>query len=1096
MRVISSCKFTSNRHRNRLIEFKSSKKVIFTMNRLLFQGNFTSWIDKSLVRETYWSDSRTSSFVNLTIYYLLDVYGITHIKQKEYGQRRVLQQPEFSYFKNCTAVVIDVRFPIELHYGSAWFVVSCDEVYNTSFICESRLDNQNSSEKITLSSSGCDKGWFQLQSHCFNLYSATSPVNYYDAQKECTLHNSSLLSVTAVQRSPLAGTALYFHIDYIKNILRTVHRKNPSYIPILTNDNVLENIISGMAPEADPNTRSIFEILTFFYKDTFFVLVNGRCGTMKIPFVLDYVINASSLISTWNVRYCECSAYFAFNNIVCVKSVEPISSHCSDSYFECFDKVCVLALYVCDSFNDCVEGEDETSCLKAIIMKDDFTLINNNLYLPCILHRDCKASVTNLVSPVKIHSFCDGIQSNKLLLEENKLCDTKRHQSIDQLDLIVQFKDEQTKYTFDRTIIQVKDIALEEFKKEIKLHHLFLNNRNLFFPTKNSINQTAMERLFVQLMVTCNRAGDSISASVANLCGVYPNEKQCPLITTQGLCRDISCNGMFKCTHFYCISVSAVCDGQFDCLYGEDESFCSNFTCPGLLKCRSESRCIGWEEICNGHVDCIQSADDEIMCGHCPADCTCDGFMLHCRIDNSLKNLDKNDLQSYKAIILEGNQSIISYEILSKFPVIYLDFSNCYIRHIRFGVKKYIIYQHIIFVDFSNNYLKNVKFLVFDIFFKVVVVDLTNNFIVFFIHDYIFLPYLQIIYLVNNPISNIKIGVNLPSIKFIDLHGVSYQLNIMKSTIINENRTLTIHVTDSDICCAFQINVNCTCGCNKGQCFAILKGKILKCVYYSSVLLTSTMTIIALIQVMRELASNYKWKKYYSTMKLNHILCDMLFMFSLIYIAIIDMTNRILPQWRHSIGCFAVHIIMSISLGLSSLCKISSLFIVAFRIMCPFEHQVQRLKYTSVVAALSWLLVTSLYISFSPVNIFNTIHVFDNFCSLCECHTLDFNNIFPVLICFLNLMVISAFIAVIYRTFVVLRDQTSTSLLASTISPRRIIINLTKHSVPQLFFTVTLLLVFFFKLLKYRYGQYFCLNAVAFIFTTTTFLGSVLNCLM
>ena len=1057
-------------------------------------------MDKSLVRETYWSDSaRVNSFINLTIYYLSHFYGETYLKQEEYSQRRVVEQPEFSYLKNCTAVIIDVRFPIEMHPVSGWFAVPCDKAYNTSFICESSLANKHSSiEKITLSSLGCAREWIQFQSHCFNMYSSALPVNYYDVQSECISHNSSLLSISALQRSPLAGTALFFHVEYVKKIVKGVHGKNMSYIHILTNHNTLGNIISAMAPEANPFTRSIFNILDYFHKDTFFVAVNGRCGNMKIPWVLDSIKNASSLMNRWKVQYIECSRYFSGYNIVCVKPVEPISNQCSNGYFECYDKVCVLALYVCDSFDDCVNGEDEKSCPNAILMKDDFTLINKSLYLPCILYRDCKTSVRTLVSPVKIHSVCDGIQSNKLLLEESKLCDKKHHKNIDQIDLIIKFKDEYTKYTLDPTTILMKDIALKEFENGVQSHHLLLNNKSLFTLPDNDFTMNTKRRLhvFIQTLITCNHAGAKISTTVGDVCKVYPHEKQCAYLDREYMCRDINCNGMFKCKYFYCISVSAVCDGQFDCLYGEDESFCSNFTCPGLLKCRSESKCIGWEEVCNGYVDCMRSADDEIMCGHCPADCKCDGFMLHCRIDNNLQNVHNNDLQIYKAIILKGNQSVIDYKMLSKFTAIYLDVSNCNIRHISFGVKNKLISQHIIFVDFSNNYLENDKFLAGNIFFKVVVLDVTNNLITIFLHDYIFLPYLRILYLVNNPIINIKIGENLPSIKLIDLREVSYQLNIIKYVTINKNDTLIIDVTDFDICCTFQINVNCTCGCTKEQCYGILKSKILKFVYYFFVLLSSTVTIIAMIHVIRELASNYKWKKYYSTMKLNHIIGEMLFMSLLIYIAIIDMTNVILPQWRHSIGCFAVHVIMSISLGLSSLCKITSLFIVAFRLICPFEHQAHRLKYTSAVAATSWLLVTGLYISSCPVYILSNNHVFDNFCSLCDCHTQDFDRLFGVLICVINLIVIFAFIAVIYKTAVVLRDQSTSYISVSTMSPGKIIINLTKHSLPQLLFIITLLLVFFSKLLKYRYGQYLCLNAVAFIFTTITFSGSVLNCLM
>ena len=49
---------------------------------------------------------------------------------------------------------------------------------------------------------------------------------------------------------------------------------------------------------------------------------------------------------------------------------------------------------------------------------------------------------------------------------------------------------------------------------------------------------------------------------------------------------------MFKCHNFYCIACLAICDGQHDCREGEDESVCPLSSCPGLLRCRGEHRCI------------------------------------------------------------------------------------------------------------------------------------------------------------------------------------------------------------------------------------------------------------------------------------------------------------------------------------------------------------------------------------------------------------------------------------------------------------------------------------------------------------------------
>ena len=85
---------------------------------------------------------------------------------------------------------------------------------------------------------------------------------------------------------------------------------------------------------------------------------------------------------------------------------------------------------------------------------------------------------------------------------------------------------------------------------------------------------------------------------------------------------------MFKCRDNVCIRLSFVCDNKPECRLGEDELFCSQYNCPGYLKCRGEKRCISTEHICDNHVDCFYSMDDELGCDACPANCECTGYVI------------------------------------------------------------------------------------------------------------------------------------------------------------------------------------------------------------------------------------------------------------------------------------------------------------------------------------------------------------------------------------------------------------------------------------------------------------------------------------
>ena len=132
-------------------------------------------------------------------------------------------------------------------------------------------------------------------------------------------------------------------------------------------------------------------------------------------------------------------------------------------------------------------------------------------------------------------------------------------------------------------------------------------------------------------MVPCRWTGENITRD--KRCKISIHNTPCDHGSIALLCQYVICPGMFKCTNFYCIYMSAVCDGQSDCYHGEDEQFCTNISCPGLLKCRRENRCVSEKEICDNHPDCILSSDDEIMCQICAEGWMCNGYMAHCSIN-------------------------------------------------------------------------------------------------------------------------------------------------------------------------------------------------------------------------------------------------------------------------------------------------------------------------------------------------------------------------------------------------------------------------------------------------------------------------------
>ena len=174
--------------------------------------------------------------------------------------------------------------------------------------------------------------------------------------------------------------------------------------------------------------------------------------------------------------------------------------------------------------------------------------------------------------------------------------------------------------------------------------------------------------------------------------------------------------------------MSLVCDGHKDCIYGEDEASCTNPSCPGFLKCIGESRCNSPEQICDGHVDCVMSFDDEITCGYCPTFCTCDGYVSYCTVDNRTDIVTITGIYS-KGVILKREKTILSIDIFVTLSLLFIDVSECEINQINFTSHNHTLYQKILFSNFSGNLINDSTFLRAELLSKLVVVDISSNFI-------------------------------------------------------------------------------------------------------------------------------------------------------------------------------------------------------------------------------------------------------------------------------------------------------------------------------------------------------------------------------
>ena len=127
------------------------------------------------------------------------------------------------------------------------------------------------------------------------------------------------------------------------------------------------------------------------------------------------------------------------------------------------------------------------------------------------------------------------------------------------------------------------------------------------------------------------------------------------------ICNPILCPGMFKCKGCHCIRLTTLCNGQQDCLYGEDKTLCNQLVCPGALKCRGENRC-------DGNADYLYTFDEEVWCPNCPVGCTCEGYVVFCKNVIFLQNMEESDatLYYFRSILIEISNDTLN---LNNFPL-------------------------------------------------------------------------------------------------------------------------------------------------------------------------------------------------------------------------------------------------------------------------------------------------------------------------------------------------------------------------------------------------------------------------------------------
>ena len=461
---------------------------------------------------------------------------------------------------------------------------------------------------------------------------------------------------------------------------------------------------------------------------------------------------------------------------------------------------------------------------------------------------------------------------------------------------------------------------------------------------------------------------------IGSMCQYSKNEHVCYL----SQCKDIGCPGKFKCPNSYCIPISFLCDEETDCIRGEDEVNCFSIVCPGMLKCRGETRCITHDQICDKHKDCLYSADDEVGCSSCPGGCQCTLYMANCSLDTFTGFTPPTYI---KGLIFSGFNDYFPINLVSISNLLYLDLSYCGIStrtHTHFVLQKH---AHILFLNLTNNNITHLSFISLTYLRKLIIIDLSLNPISFIQKDtFQNTPHLLLIRLVSIKIVNIEwqaFDLMTPR-SLVIIQGILwYSLNIMlnsESTNIEyspERYLGLVYVSDPVICCFLPVGTRC------GTTGTVYRPTICKIFLDNHtklglmVLTPLSFLFLILTSVCDIIQFKGKTKRnYYLSIIFNIKVSESLIILYLWTLLLVQsfVTNRYL--WSLSLMCSSLAALFIINYEANVIFKSFSCLFLLLKVLYPFKHQCLWLRKTMLICGLVW---TMLFTSISGSILFITI---------------------------------------------------------------------------------------------------------------------------
>ena len=910
----------------------------------------------------------------------------------------------------------------------------------------------------------CNSKWFMFDGSikCFSVLWPNVALSFIKAQDICSAQNTSLFVVDVMSRNHSQWTGYQLKRFLLLRVATYHQYFLQSISDKILHDSVFGKILASNSGKSNLPYMITNMVATPFMNSVYFTNLNNICSVIEKS-VTSYMVDSRTFKSEerrgWGVKCRSCSEPLTVRGIICEKDSKPHVINCLSQHFKCDDGTCIDDIYKCDSVTDCFDDSDEDH--RHIHIKN---IPNQFVSVPYLL-----AGITKTTETIRIqmHSICDGIFSQTLWYEKD-VCFKYKIKQLDVSNTPLMDNEETSSIGgIDPFLLYPKE---EHMCLKLSEHAITYQNHAQYLGRDIPLNAI--------------RRGRKCS-DLSTFCIVRLNKRLCQTPKSAIACDHFSCPGLFKCHRSYCIYMSSVCDGHYDCEESDDEISCPLSSCPGLLKCRGENRCVSKEEICDNTVNCLHSMDDEINCNSCPMNCECSGYTMTCHLDNSLEQTLHNGTYSIKGLILNGVQQHLFLRDILISKLVYLNASYCSIDKVLISNIKYSIFSFIIIASFQNNKLTDIHFLSDSIFQNIIYLDLSFNLLSFFQQEASSaLTELLVLILRANPLLRISLN-QAPRgsmLSLLDLQNIYDYSSISIVFTKNLNSQIKVKVSELLMCCIMDKHMTCTFnGWEVNNCFGLFGSVWSKMTFYSLSIMLLVISLIInmknIIQILPLMVA-YGNKKYYWIALFNNSISEILASLYLCSLLVADSAKVNILFWTLSPICLILKLIVYTSIQIMTIFKTYSIFCVSVKILYPFKHQNQYLKWTAQLSLVVWIIVSG-----SSLSTFIDELQPDEICCMSNCSKENRPNLLLLLVCVTATLTKLSCMVVARKVYIVLEKNNATwSDKRKQINSYKVTLKLAYPILLQLPLQICLFNLLAYKLANLTFVIHVCRALFLFVF--------------